>query len=395
MTIREGAEISIDGLRGEVYLGALPTVIPDIQDPWLTRLMEWADDFRTLEVWANADYADDAKRARSLGAQGIGLCRTEHMFFEEDRLPVMREMIMARTSAEREAALDKLLPLQRGDFEQLFRAMDGLPVVVRLLDPPLHEFLPDVSEMLVAQAKDELDDLGEQLLDAAQRLQEHDPMLGVRGIRLGVIRPEVYRAQVRALLGAAAARKAAGGDPRVEVMLPLVSTEEELAWGVGLIHQVGREVAEELGEEVPYTVATMIETPRAALTGGRLALHVDAFSFGTNDLTQLTFGLSRDDVEATYMPKALEGNLMPVDPFRTLDRDGVGRLLQMAVDEGRAARPDLVTGICGEHGGDPQSIHLAHELALTHVSCSPARLEVARLAAAQAALEVSGPSDTA
>ena len=391
--LNAGDVISIDGSTGVVVVGEVELEEPG-HDPRLDHLLEWADERRTLHVWANADTADDARRALEAGAEGIGLCRTEHQFLG-DRLPLIQKVILSQSDDDEREALVALEARQRQDFEELLEVMDGLTVVVRLLDPPLHEFLPDVTEMLVAQARDELDDLGEVLLDAAERLQEHDPMLGVRGIRLGVIRPEVYRAQVRALLGAAAARKAAGGDPRVEVMLPLVSTEEELAWGVGLIHQVGREVAEELGEEVPYTVATMIETPRAALTGGRLALHVDAFSFGTNDLTQLTFGLSRDDVEATYMPKALEGNLMPVDPFRTLDRDGVGRLLQMAVDEGRAARPDLVTGICGEHGGDPQSIHLAHELALTHVSCSPARLEVARLAAAQAALEVSGPSDTA
>jgi pyruvate, orthophosphate dikinase len=385
--------ISIDGSSGAVVVGEVELEVPG-HDPRVERLLAWADERRDLHVWANADTPDDARRALAAGAEGIGLCRTEHQFLG-DRLPLVQQVIMATSDEEEAEALVGLEARQRQDFEELLEVMDGRTVVVRLLDPPLHEFLPDISELLVREATDGLDAKDAALLEAAQRLHEHDPMLGVRGIRLGVLRPQLYRAQVRALLGAAAARMAAGGDPRVEIMLPLIGTEAELHWGVELIHNVATEVAEDLDVGVPYTVATMIETPRAALIAGRLAGHVDAFSFGTNDLTQLTFGLSRDDVEATYIPRGLELKLLPVDPFRTLDPDGVGRLLELAVREGRATRPELVTGICGEHGGDPDSIALAHRLGLTHVSCSASRVEVARLAAAHAALGEAGPSASA
>ncbi|MFP4634864.1 MAG: putative PEP-binding protein, partial [Nitriliruptoraceae bacterium] len=337
---------------------------------------------------------DDARRALEAGAEGIGLCRTEHQFLG-DRLPLIQQVILSSSEEDEREALVELERQQRADFEALFEVMDGKRVVIRLLDPPLHEFLPDVEQLHIRNAMGELEEGERELMRAAEQLQEHDPMLGVRGIRLGVLRPEVYRAQVRAVLGAAATRTAAGGRPLPEIMLPLIGTSQELEWGVNLIHEVAAELRAAGEPEVEYTTASMIETPRAALRAGRLAPHVDAFSFGTNDLTQLTFGLSRDDVEATYTPRALELKLLPVDPFRTLDPDGVGRLLQIAVDEGREACPDLVTGICGEHGGDPDSIHLAHRLGLTHVSCSASRVEVARLAAAHAAMEVTGPASSA
>jgi pyruvate, orthophosphate dikinase len=388
-----GDVISIDGTTGQVAVGEVELEVPG-DDPRLDQLLEWADERRTLHVFANADTADDARRALEAGAEGIGLCRTEHQFLG-DRLPLIQKVILSRSEEEEREALVSLEKQQVHDFEALFEVMDGKRVVIRLLDPPLHEFLPDVEELHIKEAMGELTDEERVLMEAAEQLREHDPMLGVRGIRLGVLRPEVYRAQVRAVLGAAATRKAAGGDPLPEIMLPLIGTSQELEWGVNLIHTVAKELVEGGAEPVDYTVATMIETPRAALRAEALAKHVDAFSFGTNDLTQLTFGLSRDDVEATYTPRALELKLLPVDPFRTIDPDGVGRLLEMAVAEGRSTRPDLVTGICGEHGGDPDSIALCHRLGLTHVSCSASRLKVARLAAAHAALEVAGPDATA
>ncbi len=391
--LHAGDVISIDGTNGQVAVGEVDLEVPGA-DPRLERLLDWADERRSLHVFANADTADDARRALESGAEGIGLCRTEHQFLGS-RLPLIQKVILSRSPDEERDALVELERQQREDFEALFEAMDGKRVVIRLLDPPLHEFLPDVEELHVKAATEGLSDHERDLMEAAEQLREHDPMLGVRGIRLGVLRPEVYRAQVRAILEAAAARTAAGGNPLPEIMLPLIGTSQELEWGVNLIHEVAAELRDAGAEEVVYTVATMIETPRAALRSGALAQYVDAFSFGTNDLTQLTFGLSRDDVEATYTPRALELKLLPVDPFRTLDPDGVGRLVELAVKEGRETFPELVTGICGEHGGDPDSIALAHRLGLTHVSCSASRLKVARLAAAHAALEVEGPDATA
>ena len=391
--LRAGDMLSIDGTTGQVTPGEVELEIPD-DDPKVAQLLAWADDRRELHVYANADTADDATRALAAGAEGIGLCRTEHQFLG-DRLPLIQRMILSRSDEEEREVLVELEQQQREDFTGLFEVMDGKRVVIRLLDPPLHEFLPDLEELHIKAAMDEITDQERVLMEAAEQLKEHDPMLGVRGIRLGVLRPEVYRAQVRAILGAAADRTRAGGRPLPEIMLPLVGTSQELEWGVNLIHEVAAELRAKGEPEVEYTTASMIETPRAALRSGALAPHVDAFSFGTNDLTQLTFGLSRDDVEATYTPRALELKLLPVDPFRTLDPDGVGRLLQLAVDEGREAKPDLVTGICGEHGGDPDSIQLAHKLNLTHVSCSASRVEVARLAAAHAAMEVTGPASSA
>ena len=391
--IRAGDVISIDGSTGQVVAGEVALVVPE-DDPRVDRLLAWADERRTLRVYANADTADDARRALAAGAQGIGLCRTEHQFLG-DRLPLVQQVIIARTAEEEAAALAPLEAQQRADFEELLEVMDGLTVVVRLLDPPLHEFLPNVEELRIKEALGTLTAEDEPLLEAAAKLREHDPMLGIRGTRLGVLRPLLYEAQVRALLGAAAALRARGLDPRVEIMVPLIATRGEVVWAMDLIRRVADAVEAEHGAPVPHTTATMIETPRAALRAAAIAPLVDAFSFGTNDLSQLTFGFSRDDVSANYIPAALAGGMLEHDPFRTLDRHGVLRLVDIAVTEGRAAKPDLVTGICGEHGGDPDSIAMCHALGLTHVSCSASRVKVARLAAAQAALGVAGPSASA
>jgi len=407
LTIREGTEISIDGARGEVYLGALPKVIPDIEDQWLGRLMEWADEFRTLEVWGNADYPEDARRARKLGAQGIGLCRTEHMFFEEDRLPIMREMIMARFDGERQAALDRLLPLQQSDFEGLYRAMDGLPVVVRLLDPPLHEFLPDHKELLreLSELKlklQHLDTLREidstleeirakqDFLARTEELLETNPMLGTRGVRLAMLLPELTRMQTRALFQAASVCMREGVDVKVEVMIPLVSHVNELRTQRALVESEARQVMSEEGMEIPYKLGTMIEIPRAALMADVIAGEAEFFSFGTNDLTQTVYGISRDDAESGFLIRYLEEGVLPDNPFATLDQDGVGRIMRHAVEFGRRTRPDLEIGICGEHGGDPRSVEFCHRIGLNYVSCSPFRVPIARFAAAQAAVQSAG-----
>ncbi len=402
-TVREGEAISLDGLRGEVYLGELPTVVPDIQDAWLNRLLEWADRFRRLEVRANADYGSDATRAREYGAEGIGLCRTEHMFFEEDRLPLMREMIMARNRTEREEALGRLLPFQRDDFQELFRAMDGLPVVIRLLDPPLHEFLPDRDNLLeeLADLKlalreqstfGEIDGLLERirvrqdLLARVEGLREMNPMLGTRGVRLGILLPEVTRMQVRAIFEAAANCLADEVDVHVEVMIPLVSHVSELEAQQTELEAEAQAVMDERKQTIDYQFGTMIEVPRAALTADEIAGSAGFFSFGTNDLTQMVFGISRDDAESGFLLRYVEQKILPENPFLSLDEDGVGRLMETAVELGREARPELEVGICGEHGGDPDSIAFCHRLGLDYVSCSPYRVPVARLAAAQAAL---------
>jgi pyruvate, orthophosphate dikinase len=393
VVLRDGDLVSIDGSSGMVVAGAME-LVPADDDPRLERLLVWADARRRLRVRANADTADDARRSRQAGAEGIGLCRTEHQFMGE-RLPLVQQVILSEDEAEEREALVALEARQVKDFTDLLEVMDGLPVVVRLLDPPLHEFLPDLDDLLVADARGELDQKGEKLLAAAQKHREHDPMMGTRGIRLGVLRPALYRTQVRALTTAAAARRQAGGDPHVEVMFPLISTLAELIWAVQLVRDEVAAVTADLGVEVEVTVATMVETPRAALRAGDLAPHVDAFSFGTNDLTQMTFGLSRDDVAGRLMPRELELGLLPADPFRTIDPVVVGELVRQATEAGRASNPELTVGICGEHGGDPASIKLMHTYGLDYVSCSPARLPIARLAAAHAALEISGPSDDA
>jgi pyruvate,orthophosphate dikinase len=392
--VREGDEISINGTTGEIVLGAVAVITPEPTGPFET-VLGWADEIRTLGVRTNADLPHDAQVARRFGAEGIGLCRTEHMFLG-DRLPIVQRFILASEPAEEQAALDELEKLQRADYIGILEAMDGLPVTVRLLDPPLHEFLPDIEELLIRDAKGELDDPGRQLLRAAQQWREANPMLGTRGVRLGVLKPDLYRTQVRALFDAAIQRKAAGGDPRVEVMIPLSVSGPELALAVSWV----REIAAELGLDgadasVDYLVGTMVETPRAAIVADEIAEHAEFFSFGTNDLTQMTFGFSRDDVEGRFMPKYLELKLLDANPFETLDVRGVGELVRIAVERGRAARPGIKLGICGEHGGDPESVTFCHEVGLDYVSCSPYRVPLARLAAAHAALGDSGPGTTA
>ncbi|MGH9023572.1 MAG: pyruvate, phosphate dikinase, partial [Acidimicrobiia bacterium] len=386
--VREGEVISISGTTGEVVLGEVPVVTPEPTEHFVT-VLAWADQFRTMRVRTNADSPEDSVRARDFGAEGIGLCRTEHMFLG-DRLGIVQRMILAETPEAEDAALEELRQLQRSDFIGILEAMDSLPVTVRLLDPPLHEFLPDIEELVVRQAKGELTGVEEVLLAAARSWQEVNPMLGTRGCRLGILKPGLYRMQVRALIEAAVERKRAGGDPRVEVMIPLVVSGPEL----DLLTRWTREVAEEVlgaaGIELDYLVGTMIETPRAAIDAGAIAKVAEFFSFGTNDLTQMTFGFSRDDVEGRIMTPYLEQRLIPANPFETLDREGVGQLVRWAVERGREARPGLKLGICGEHGGDPASVHFCYEVGLDYVSCSPFRVPLARLAAAHAALGASG-----
>jgi pyruvate, orthophosphate dikinase len=392
-TVHEGDLISINGTTGDVVLGAVPVVTPEPTGPFAT-ILEWADEFRRLGVRTNADLPEDAKKAREFGAEGIGLCRTEHMFLG-DRLPLVQRFILADTEREEQAALEELETLQRADFLGILEAMDGLPVTVRLLDPPLHEFLPDVEELLVRDAKGELDDEGRTLLAAAQAWRESNPMLGTRGCRLGIIKPGLYRMQVQALLEAAIERKIAGGHPQVEIMIPLAVTAPELKFLVDEVREVAEALFSDTREGVSFLVGTMVETPRAALDAKDIAGVAEFFSFGTNDLTQMTFGFSRDDVEGRFMPKYLELNLLPANPFETIDVDGVGKLVRDAVTDGRASRPDLKLGICGEHGGDPPSVQFFHEIGLDYVSCSPYRVPLARLAAAHAALGASGPGASA
>jgi pyruvate, orthophosphate dikinase len=392
-TLREGDVISINGTTGDVVVGAVPVVTPEPTGPFAT-ILEWADEFRRLGVRTNADLPEDAEKARQFGAEGIGLCRTEHMFLG-DRLPLVQRFILADDEKQEHAALEELEALQRADFLGILEAMDGLPVTVRLLDPPLHEFLPDVEVLLVRDAKGELDDEGRKLLAAAQAWREANPMLGTRGCRLGIIKPGLYRMQVKALLEAAVERKFAGGDPRVEIMIPLAVTEPELKLLVDEVREVAESLFSDAREGVSFLVGTMVETPRAALDAKDIAEVAEFFSFGTNDLTQMTFGFSRDDVEGRFMPKYLELKLLPANPFETIDVEGVGKLVRDAVDQGRASRPDLKLGICGEHGGDPPSVQFFHDIGLDYVSCSPYRVPLARLAAAHAALGAGGPATTA
>jgi pyruvate,orthophosphate dikinase len=401
--IKEGEWVSIDGTNGLVYLGQLKTVVPDFSNPDLLRLLEWADEIRTLGVWANADYPKDAQRAREYGAEGIGLCRTEHMFFETDRLPIVQQMILAKTITERNEAIDKLLPLQRGDFKGLFEAMDGHPVIIRLLDPPLHEFLPAYDELIqeladlkvqlqhfhtmseIDQALDEIR-IKQEYLERVETLRELNPMLGTRGVRLGILIPELTKMQVRAIFEAACMVAKAGGEVYPEVMIPLTAHVNELQTQQVALEAVAKEVMEEQGMEIDYKFGTMIEIPRAALTAGEMAEFAQFFSFGTNDLTQTTFGISRDDAEAGFLVEYIQQGILSENPFASIDPNGVGRLMNMTVTEGRAVRPGMEIGICGEHGGDPKSIDLCHKLGLNYVSCSPFRVPIARLAAAHAAL---------
>jgi len=404
-TVTKGEWITVDGSTGRVFLGQVPTVQPKL-DADFGELMSWADEFRRLRVRANSDTPHDSQVAREFGAEGIGLCRTEHMFFGEGRLAAMREMILADGKGAREKALEKLLPLQKNDFIGIFRAMKGLPVTIRLLDPPLHEFLPrreelifELSELKLQVRRAEsfretdrlLDQIDEKrkLLHQVERLHEANPMLGHRGCRLGMMYPEVTRMQARAIFEAACQLKGEGVEVAPEIMVPLVSVSEELKRQREIIGEVAAEVLGENGMTLDYTIGTMIELPRAALTADRIAEHADFFSFGTNDLTQTTYGLSRDD-SGRFLSAYVETKVIPDDPFQVLDREGVGQLVKMGTELGRSVKANLKVGICGEHGGEPRSIAFCHLTGLDYVSCSPFRVPVARLAAAQAALELEG-----
>ena len=433
-TVREGDTISIDGTTGQVYLGSLATIDPNFaEEQFLPTLLEWADAVRRLEVWANADYPRDAERARAFGAQGIGLCRTEHMFFEESRLPTVQRMILVAldaTDAKRrreagetlsadddeaiatfDSALAELEVIQTDDFAGLFRVMDGLPVVIRLIDPPLHEFLPPHDELLVevtllrerlsrtdgaaadaAALQARLTEQEEQLA-AVDSMREVNPMLGMRGVRLGLMIPDLVRMQTRAILTAAARVAAEGLTPLPEIMIPLVGHHNELRETRATLEAEVKAVTARSGQTVHYQFGTMIEVPRGALTADQIAQDAEFFSFGTNDLTQMTFGYSRDDAEGKFLLRYVERKILPDNPFQVLDREGVGQLVRMATEKGRATRPDITIGICGEHGGDPSSIAFCHEIGLDYVSCSPFRVPVARLAAAQAALASAAERD--
>ncbi len=401
--IKEGEWISIDGTNGLVYLGQLKTVIPDFNNPYLLKLLSWADEMRTLGVRTNADYPSDARRAREYGAEGIGLCRTEHMFFETERLPIVQRMILAKSITERNEAITQLLPLQQSDFEGLFEAMDGHPVIIRLLDPPLHEFLPAYDELIqqladlkvrlqhfhtmseINQALDEIR-IKQDYLERVETLRELNPMLGTRGVRLGILIPELTKMQVRAIFEAACTCRKKGIAVHPEVMIPLTAHVNELKTQRLTLETVAKEVMTEQGMQINYQFGTMIEIPRAALTAAEMAEFAQFFSFGTNDLTQTVFGISRDDAEAGFLMDYIRKGILPENPFTSIDPEGVGKLMGMAVTDGRAVRPNIEIGICGEHGGDPKSIALCHQLKLNYVSCSPFRVPIARLAAAQAAL---------
>jgi pyruvate,orthophosphate dikinase len=444
ITVKEGEWISLDGTTGEVFVGQLGLTTPDLSEQKeLMTLLGWADEISRLQVWANADYPADAKRARTYGAKGIGLCRTEHMFFETERLPDVQSMIMnsevtqrmlnsleqlekayaagrlegrslneankAALKAEIDAqkdkienspeskayfgALKKILPLQRSDFYGLFEAMTGLPVIIRLIDPPLHEFLPSMEDLLTEvatlKAKGITEGLAEkqELLDVVQGMHESNPMMGLRGIRLGIVYPDIMKMQVRAIFEAACDAKLNGFDPHPEVMIPLTGHVNELMEVQPTLVKIAKDVMAEKGVEVAYKFGTMIEIPRAAVTAGEIAKYAEFFSFGTNDLTQMTFGYSRDDAERTFLGVYVEKGILEKNPFQQLDRDGVGRLMKSAIEDGRAVRPELEVGICGEHGGDPSSIEFCHMIGNNYVSCSPFRVPLARLAAAQAALK--------
>ncbi len=398
VTVKEGDIITMDGSTGKVYLGEVKLIAAEVTGHF-GELMSWADSFRTMKVRANADNPRDARQAIEFGAEGIGLCRTEHMFFEQDRLPIVQEMILTKDEAVRQAALDKLQIVQQADFEGIFEAMEGKPVTVRLIDPPLHEFLPSYEQL----ARDETElktkihlgqtGLGDKLeatskmLHAVESMKEANPMLGLRGVRLSIIMPGLVIMQTRAILQAAAKLIKEGKRVYPEIMIPLVSTVNELRVVQGQLEGEAKKIVQEQGVDIPYTFGTMIEIPRAALTAGDIAQYAQFFSFGTNDLTQTTFGYSRDDAEGKFLQQYVEQKILPRNPFETIDTTGVGRLMRMAVDEGRASRDGLKCGICGEHGGDPESIFFCQEIGLDYVSCSPFRVPIARLASAQAAIQ--------
>ena len=414
--VKEGDVIAIDGTSGEVFLGEVP-VVPSPVSTYLEeglaaalaqagddqdkadlveavdRIVTHADTSRRLGVRANADTPEDARRARSLGAQGIGLCRTEHMFLGERRV-LVEHVVLSRTDEERQAALDALLPVQTQDFIEIFEAMDGYPTTVRLIDPPLHEFLPDLTALSVkvalAKERGEVDPHDVELLAAVERMHEANPMLGLRGVRLGLVIPGLFELQIRAVCEAQAARIAAGGDPRAEIMVPLIGSVQELHLVRDSALEVIKEVGDKHGITLEIPIGCMIELPRAALTAGRIAEEAEFFSFGTNDLTQTTWGFSRDDVEGAFFAQYTANGVLSVSPFETIDAQGVGRLVKIAVDEGKATRPELHLGVCGEHGGDPESIRFFHSVGLDYVSCSPFRVPVARLEAGRAAVESAG-----
>jgi pyruvate, orthophosphate dikinase len=409
-TVKEGDWISVDGTTGKVFIGKIPTMAPSLEEQTeLLTLLKWADDIsakkdvrearaqgyptRGLQVWANADYPKDARRARSYGAVGIGLCRTEHMFFEPERLPIVQEMILSETSEGRTEALNKLLPYQRKDFDGLFEAMDGYPVIIRLIDPPLHEFMPDeeklLEEVITMRVKGENDGLNdkENLLTAIKGMHESNPMMGMRGVRLSIYMPEIVEMQVRAIFEAAADCTLRGIVVKPEVMIPLTGTVKELEWIQPRLERIAAAVMGEKNVKFEYKFGTMIEIPRAAVTAGEVAERAQFFSFGTNDLTQMTYGYSRDDAERNFLITYQEQGILETNPFQSLDRGGVGKLMDWAISEGRKTRPSLEVGICGEHGGDPSSIEWCHLIGNNYVSCSPFRVPIARLAAAQAALK--------
>ncbi len=396
--VNEGDVITMDGSTGNVYLGALKLIAPEVSGSF-GELMAWADAARTMKVRTNADNPRDAAQALEFGAEGIGLCRTEHMFFESDRLPIVQEMILTKDEAVRQAALDKLQVVQQNDFEGIFEVMQGLPVTVRLIDPPLHEFLPNFEQLVreTTELKTKIDlgqtGLDEQLaekmkmLHEVESMKESNPMLGLRGVRLSIVFPGLVVMQTRAILQAAAKLIKEGKQVYPEIMIPLVSTVNELRVVQNQLEAEAKKIVAEQGVEIPYSFGTMIEIPRAALTAGEIAQYAQFFSFGTNDLTQTSFGFSRDDAESKFLGKYVDQKILTRNPFETLDTVGVGRLMRMAVDEGRASRPGMKCGICGEHGGDPESIFFCQEIGLDYVSCSPFRVPIARLAAAQAAIQ--------
>jgi pyruvate, orthophosphate dikinase len=414
VVVKEGAWISVDGNTGKVFIGKIPTIEPSLEEQTdLLTLLKWADEIcarkdirkapkgwptRGLQVWANADYPKDAQRARSYGAVGIGLCRTEHMFFEPERLPIVQDMILAETSEGRTAALDKLLPYQRKDFDGLFEAMDGYPVIIRLIDPPLHEFMPDeeklFEEVITMRVKGKTKGLKakEDLLAAIKGMHESNPMMGMRGVRLSIYMPEIVEMQVRAIFEAAADCTLRGIKVKPEVMIPLTGTVKELEWIQPRLERIAKAVMEEKKIKFAYKFGTMIEIPRAAVTAEEVAKLAEFFSFGTNDLTQMTYGYSRDDAERNFLITYQEQGILEKNPFQTIDRGGVGMLMQWAITEGRKTRPNLEVGICGEHGGDPDSIEWCHIIGNNYVSCSPFRVPIARLAAAHSALKYSGKS---
>jgi pyruvate, orthophosphate dikinase len=384
VVVKKGDKISIDGTSGEVLLGEVPTLEAAVSGD-LGKIMEWADEERSLRVFANADTPAQAKQSKDFGAEGIGLCRTEHMFFEESRIEIFQEMILAKDKEARETALAKILPLQKSDFIEIFKAMEGRPVIIRLLDPPLHEFLPKEEGDIKSLAR-KIGVSAEELKSQAESLKELNPMLGHRGVRLAIVYPEIYQMQAKAIMEAVCELAKEGIKVSPEIMIPLVISSEEFSIIKGLIEEVCLEVKDSYKVDPEYKIGTMIETPRAALLAGKIAASAEFFSFGTNDLTQTTLGISRDDA-GRFLPKYLEKKIFKDDPFLSLDQEGVGSLIKVGVRAGREANKDIQVGICGEHGGDPETIEFCYKIGLDYVSCSPFRIPVARLAAAQAKIK--------